>query len=111
MADKEDSKSFASNGVRVRPPPPAPKNPRFLDEDFFIQVADLAYHRRAKCGAYHLAYGEHIITHRACIFLRLDYIQHYVLMIYRNALRMIYKAYALILYNKNDVMNYQAAKH
>ena len=24
MADKEDSKSFASNGVRVRPPPPAP---------------------------------------------------------------------------------------
>ncbi len=28
MADKEDSKSFASNGVRVRPPPPAPKKER-----------------------------------------------------------------------------------
>ena len=33
----------------------------------------------------------------ACIFLRLDETQHLVLMIYRNKLRMIYKACALIL--------------
>ena len=33
MADKEDSKSFASNGVRVRPPPPAPKK-----DDLFLKV-------------------------------------------------------------------------
>jgi len=32
----------------------------------------------------------------ACIYLRLDEIQNFVLMIYRNQLRMIYKAYALI---------------
>ena len=35
---------------------------------------------------------------RVCFFLRLDDIQNFVLMIYRNKLRMIYKAYALIPY-------------
>ena len=41
-----------------------PKN-----ESFFIQVADLVYHHRTKCGVYHLAYGEHIIT-RQRVLLR-----------------------------------------
>ena len=39
-----------------------------------------------------------LVSHHApaCIYLRLDDIQHFVLMIYRNKLRMIYKACALI---------------
>ena len=40
----------------------------------------------------------------ACISLRLDDIQPYGLMIYRNKLRMIYKAYALIYLRKCDIM-------
>ncbi len=38
----------------------------------------------------------------ACILLRLDDIQCYALVIYRNKLRMIYKAYALIDLRKRD---------
>ena len=63
----------------------------------FIQAAGLVYHHDAvvdiiKDGNAALA------SHHAgaCISLRLDDIQHFVLMIYRNKLRMIYKAYALI---------------
>ena len=61
------------------------------------QAAGLVYHHDAvvdiiKDGNAALA------SHHAgaCISLRLDDIQHFVLMIYRNKLRMIYKAYALI---------------
>ena len=39
----------------------------------------------------------------ACIPLRLDEIQCFALMIYRNKLRMIYKAYALIYLQKCDI--------
>ena len=56
----------------------------------------------------------------ACIFLRLDDIQHFVLMIYtplgvigmreRNKLRMIYKACALICLHKYDIINSQLIK-
>ena len=59
---------------------------------FFIQAAGLAYHHRTKCGAYHQGRLTDLASHHApaCIYLRLDDIQHFVLMIYRNELRMIY---------------------
>ena len=62
----------------------------------FIQVADLAYHRRAKRGGYHQPLWGWISSRASVYFLRLDDIQNCVLMIYRNKLRMIYKDYALI---------------
>ena len=70
----------------------------------FIQAAGLAYHHDAvvdiisPCGA---------VSHHAlaCIYLRLDDIQPYGLMIYRNKLRMIYKACALILVRLCDIIN------
>ena len=40
----------------------------------------------------------------ASICFRNDDIQHFVLMIYRNKLRMIYKAYALIYWRKCDII-------
>ena len=60
----------------------------------FIQAAGLAYHRRAKRGVYHQGRQAAIVSHHApaCISLRLDDIQCFALMIYRNKLRMIYKA-------------------
>jgi len=36
--------------------------------------------------------GLYLITRQRVFFLRLDEMQHFVLMIYRNKLRMIYKA-------------------
>ena len=49
----------------------------------FIQAAGLAYHRRAKRGAYHQGRRAALVSHhaQACISLRLDDIQHFVLMI------------------------------
>jgi len=48
-----------------------------------------------------------LVSHHApaCILLRLDDIQCSALMIYRNKLRMIYKAYALICLQKCDIIN------
>ena len=50
---------------------------------FFIQASGLAYHRRTKCGVYHQGRLAALVSHHApaCIFLRLDDIQHFVLMI------------------------------
>jgi hypothetical protein len=64
---------------------------------FFIQAAGLAYHRRTKCGAYHQGRQADLVSHHAsaCISLRLDEIQHFVLMIYRNRLRMICNSYGI----------------
>jgi len=42
---------------------------------FFIQVADLVYHHRTKCGGYHLASGEYIITHQRVSICGIDDIQ------------------------------------
>ena len=49
----------------------------------FIQAAGLAYHRHTKCGVYHQGRLTALVSHHAiaCIFLRLDDIQHFVLMI------------------------------
>ena len=56
-----------------------PTNVLFL----FIQAACLAYHRLAKRGAYHQRRRAALVSHHApaCILLRLDYIQHFVLII------------------------------
>ena len=35
---------------------------------FFIQVADLVYHHRTKCGGYHQPFGLYIITHQRVSF-------------------------------------------
>jgi hypothetical protein len=53
---------------------------------------------RARCA---------LVSHHAsaCIFLRLDDIQCYALMIYRNKLRIIYKAYALIYLQKCGIID------
>ena len=66
---------------------------------FFIQAAGLAYHHRAKCGAYHQGRVAplHIITRQR--------VSSCGLMIYRNKLRMIYKACALIYFRKCDIIN------
>ena len=65
---------------------------------FFIQAAGLAYHCRTKCGAYHQGRQADLVSHHAsaCISLRLDEIQHFVLMIYRNKLRMICNPYGIV---------------
>ena len=78
--------------VRIHHPPP--KNPRTGFSDFFIQAAGLAYHRRTKCGVYHQGRRAALVFHHApvCTSLRLYDIQSHRLMIYRNKLRMIYKA-------------------
>ena len=84
--------------------PPRAKSPIFHQqkENFFlpkvlflfIQAAGLAYLHRAKCGAYHQGRRAalDLITHQRASCLRLDDIQCFALMIYRNRLRMIYKA-------------------
>ena len=56
------------------------------------RAAGLVYHRRTTCGAYHQGRRAALVSHHApaCIFLRLDDIQSFALMIYRNKLRMIY---------------------
>ena len=48
----------------------------------FIHVAGLVYHRRAKCGTYHQERLAALVSHHApaCICLRLDDIQGYVLL-------------------------------
>ena len=74
----------------------------------FIQAAGLVYHRRAKCGAYHQGRQAALVSHQPLwgwILLRLDDIQNFAWMIYRNKLRMIYKAYALIYLRKCDIIN------
>ena len=57
-----------------------------------------AWHIIAAQRAVHIISPFGAVSHHApaCIYLRLDDIQPYGLMIYRNKLRMIYKAYALI---------------
>ena len=74
--------------VRIHHPPPEKSTAYAVL--FSIQAAGLAYHHRAKCGAYHQPFGLYLITRQRVSYLRLDDIQHFVSMIYRNKLRMIY---------------------
>ena len=84
-----------ATGARVRSSSSPPKNSTSRNlSNFFIQAAGLAYHRRTTCGAYHQGRRAALVSHHAsaCISLRLDDIQCFALMIYRNKLWM----YALI---------------
>ena len=64
----------------------------------------LVYHHRAKRGVYHQPLWGCISSRASVYFLRLDDIQCSALMIYRNKLRMIYKAYALIYWRKCGII-------
>ena len=77
LADALDLGSSVSD-MQVRPLSPAPKKSYHKDTAFFIQVADLAYHRRK---AYIISPWAVYHHDSACMSLRLDEIQHYVLMI------------------------------
>ena len=79
--------------VGSSPPAPAKKRTKRSLRSFFIQSEGLVYHRRTKCGVYHQGRLPplYLITRQRASYLRLDDIQHFVLMIYRNKLRMIYK--------------------
>ena len=70
-----------------------------------------AWHIIAARSAVHIISPFGAVSHHAlaCILLRLDDIQHLVLMIHRNRLRMIYKARALIYLRKCDII-YPKAK-
>ena len=69
-----------------------------FDLAFFIQAAGLAYHRRAKCGAYHQplwgCISSRASVHLSCGLMiysqKARYTLAFVRMIYRNKLRMIY---------------------
>ena len=85
--------------VGVRIPIPQPKNPTSFDLSDFLSKPQAWYIIVAQSAVYIIKGGiAALVSHHApaCIFLRLDDIQCFALMIYRNKLRMIYKAYALI---------------
>ena len=66
-----------------------------------------AWHIIAARSAVHIISPGGAVSHRAlaCISLRLDDIQTFGLMIYRNRLRMIYKACALIYFREYIIIN------
>ena len=76
---------------------------------FFIQAAGLAYHRRTKCGAYHQGRQADLVSHHAsaCISLRLDEMQHYVLMIYNSFGIDDIQGFALITLQNDGIIYYQ----
>ena len=90
-------KIYIAAKLRFRISPSPPKNSESSSfRNFFIQVADLAYHHRAKCGVYHQGRQVALVYHHAlaCISspqayiinrrlyrFRNDDIQHFVLMI------------------------------
>ena len=80
------SRSTDRGGRRDRALLPLPKNNEASLRYFFIQAAGLVYHHRAKCGAYHQGRVAplYLITRQRVSICGL--------MIYRNKLRMIYKA-------------------
>jgi len=73
---------------------------------FFIQAAGLAYHHRAKCGAYHQGRQAALVSHHAtaCITLRLDEMQCCALMIYRRQAADDIQGFALIYSLKSNIM-------
>ena len=76
---------------------------------FCLSIAKaMAYHHALACISSALTsisrQSEYLINRRLYRF-RNDDIQTFGLMIYRNKLRMIYKAYALIYFRKCDIIN------
>jgi len=84
------------------------------EKDTFLQYflsKPQAWHIISPCGAgYHHGNAVYLITRRRASCLRLDDIQHFVLMIYRNKLRMIYKACVLICLRRSEFHLYKAEK-
>ena len=88
-----------------------PTNVLFL----FIQAAGLAYHRRTTCGAYHQGRQAALVSQHApaCISLRHDDIQHFVLMICNSCGIDDIQGYALIYLQKCGIIylkNYDLKK-
>ena len=56
---------------------------KLMLSEFFIQAAGLVYHRRTKCSVYHQGRRAALVSHHApaCIYLRLDDMQCFALMI------------------------------
>ena len=78
--------------VRIHLPPPT-KKPNLSTRQIrlFCLSKPQAWHIISPCGAgYHHGNAVYLITRQRVSYLRLDDIQHFVLMIYRNKLRMIY---------------------
>ena len=92
--------------VRIQLPPPTKKELLSTKSSFFVYPS-----RRLGISSPHnvrcISSALRAVSHHApaCISLRLDDIQCSALMIYRNKLRMIYKAYALIYLRKCDIIN------
>ena len=84
LADARDSKSRVRKDVRVRPPPPAPKNT--AEKDAFSAVFFYPSRRLGISSPHEvwwISSALWAVYHHAsaCIFLRLDDIQNFVLMI------------------------------
>ena len=77
-----DCKSVVTDFAGPNPASPTKKSDASAS-DFFIQSVGVAYHWRAKCGVYHQGRFVALVSHHApaCISLRLDDMQHFVLMI------------------------------
>ena len=88
--------------VRIHHPPP--KNPSLTTWIFLSKPQ--AWHIITARSVVYIISPFGAVSHHApaCILLRLDDIQHFVLMIYRNKLRMIYKAFALIYLRERGIM-------
>ena len=101
--------------VWVQIPSSAPKNT--AEKDTFSAVFFYPSHRLGissrRSRGYHQGRRAALVSHQPLwgwIFQRLDDIQHFVLVIYRNKLRMIYKAYALIYSRMCDIYSQQRSK-
>ena len=91
-----DCKSAGNAFGGPNPPAPTNKNRTFVYRQMFCFCLSKpqAWHIIDARSAVHIISPLGAVSHHAtaCIFLRLDDIQCFALMIYRNKLRMIYKA-------------------
>ena len=91
----------------IHPPPPTKKELSSTKSSFFVYPSrrlGISSPREVRCIS-SAPSGLYLITRQRASYLRLDDIQCFALMIYRNKLRMIYKAYALIYLRKCDIIN------
>ena len=99
----DETKRKHNETVVSNPAIPANKKGTFVYQKFLfcLSIAKaMAYHHALACISSPQAY----IINRRLYRFRNDDIQCFALMIYRNKLRMIYKAYALIYLRKCDII-------